>query len=44
MAEALDELEPGQPIHSPDVLFPKLTDEQVADWKNRFGGSASGAQ
>jgi methionyl-tRNA synthetase len=41
MAEALDELEAGQPIRSPDVLFPKLTDEQVADWKNRFGGSAA---
>jgi methionyl-tRNA synthetase len=40
MAQALDELEPGQPIRSPDVLFPKLTDEQVAEWKARFGGSA----
>ena len=41
MAQALDELEPGQPIRSPDVLFPKLTDEQVAEWKLKFGGSAS---
>src|SRR3984957_6900401 len=40
MAQALDELEPGQAIHSPDVLFPKLTDEQVAEWKLKFGGSA----
>src|SRR5215469_4348721 len=44
MARALDELEPGQPIHPTEVLFTKVTDEQVAEWKVRFGGSASGAQ
>jgi methionyl-tRNA synthetase len=38
MAEALDELEPGQPITSPDVLVAKITEEQVAEWKARFGG------
>jgi methionyl-tRNA synthetase len=39
MAQALNELEPGQPIHAPEVLFTKLTDEQVAEWKTRFGGA-----
>jgi methionyl-tRNA synthetase len=43
MAEALDELEPGQPIDPPEVLFAKITDEQVAEWKMRFGGSSSDA-
>jgi methionyl-tRNA synthetase len=38
MAQALNELEPGQPIHAPEVLFAKITDEQVAEWKMRFGG------
>ena len=28
---------------SAGVLFAKITDEQVAEWKMRFGGSASGA-
>jgi methionyl-tRNA synthetase len=39
MTEALDELEPGQTIHPPEVLFAKITDEQVAEWKVRFGGA-----
>jgi len=43
MVEALNDLEPGQTIHPPEVLFAKITDEQVAEWKVRFGGSASGA-
>ena len=43
MAQALDELEPGQTIHPPEVLFAKIADEQVAEWKARFGGSTSGA-
>jgi methionyl-tRNA synthetase len=38
MAQTLDELEAGQPIHSPDVLVAKITDEQVAEWKLKFGG------
>jgi methionyl-tRNA synthetase len=40
MAEALDELEAGQPIHPSDVLFAKITDEQVAEWKVRFNGGS----
>ena len=39
MVEGLDELEPGQPIKAADVLFAKLPDEQVAEWKQRFGGA-----
>lgn len=39
MAEELDELEHGLVIKAPDVLFAKITDEQVAAWKERFGGA-----
>jgi methionyl-tRNA synthetase len=38
MARFLDQLEPGQKINPPDVLFAKIGDEQVAEWKQRFGG------
>ena len=38
MAEFLDQLEHGIPIKAPEVLFAKVTDEQVADWRVRFGG------
>ncbi|HTO42017.1 MAG TPA: methionine--tRNA ligase [Rhizomicrobium sp.] len=41
MAKFLDALTPGQPIHVPDVLFAKITDEQIAEWKTRFGGEGS---
>ena len=37
MAKALDELEAGQPITAPDVLFAKISDEQIAEWKVRVG-------
>jgi methionyl-tRNA synthetase len=40
MAEFLDDLDHGQPINPPDVLFAKITDEQVAEWQVRFGGGA----
>lgn len=39
MAKFLDDLEPGQAISPPDVLFAKIADEQVAEWKQRFGGA-----
>jgi methionyl-tRNA synthetase len=39
MAEFLDGLEQGQPIQAPPVLFAKITDEQIAAWESRFGGS-----
>ena len=38
MAKFLDQLEPGLFIHAPDVLFAKVTDEQIVQWKDRFGG------
>ena len=41
MAHELDELIPGQPINAPDVLFAKITDEQVEEWKIRFGGASN---
>jgi methionyl-tRNA synthetase len=43
MALALDELEAGQPISPPDVLFAKITDEQIAEWRARFGGKEGAA-
>jgi methionyl-tRNA synthetase len=43
METELDQLEAGQPIHPPEVLIAKISEEQVAEWKARFGGSAAGA-
>jgi methionyl-tRNA synthetase len=40
MAAFLDQLEAGQPITPPEVLFAKIADEQLAGWKTRFGGEA----
>jgi methionyl-tRNA synthetase len=40
MAEELDQLEAGQAINPPDVLVTKIAEEQVAEWKQRFGGGA----
>ncbi len=33
-------LAPGHPLTVPGVLFRKLTDDDVASWRARFGGSA----
>jgi methionyl-tRNA synthetase len=41
MAEFLDQLEAGQTIQAPEVLFAKITDEQIAEWTERFGGDAA---
>ncbi|MDE2500498.1 MAG: methionine--tRNA ligase [Alphaproteobacteria bacterium] len=38
MAEFLDQLDAGQAVRVPDVLFAKITDEQVGEWQVRFGG------
>jgi methionyl-tRNA synthetase len=38
MTKFLDQLEAGQQISPPDVLFAKITEDQLADWKSRFGG------
>jgi methionyl-tRNA synthetase len=34
----LSALEPGRPIRAPEVLFRKIEDTQVAEWRERFGG------
>ena len=34
----LSTLEPGRPVKAPDVLFRKVEDAQVAEWRERFGG------
>jgi methionyl-tRNA synthetase len=39
MASFLNQLEPGDPIRPPEVLFAKISDEQIAAWKARFGGA-----
>jgi len=41
MAELLDQLDIGMKIDVPDVLFAKITDEQIAAWKARFGEEES---
>src|SRR5262249_25184835 len=38
MTELLDGLEPGKTIQPPEVLFAKITEEQISDWEKRFGG------
>ena len=38
MAKFLDQLDADQPITPPAVLFAKVTEEQSAEWKSRFGG------
>jgi methionyl-tRNA synthetase len=40
MSEFLDQLDAGQQIRPPEVLFAKITDEQIAAWTIRFGGTA----
>ena len=41
MAAFLSQLGPGLPIAPPEVLFAKITDEQVAEWTKRFGGATA---
>lgn len=31
-------LEPGRPVQAPEVLFRKVEDAQVEEWRERFGG------
>jgi methionyl-tRNA synthetase len=38
MVKELDQLAAGQAITPADVLFAKITEEQIAEWKQRFGG------
>jgi methionyl-tRNA synthetase len=37
-AALLQILEPGRPVKAPEVLFRKVEDGQVAEWRARFGG------
>ncbi|WP_411289089.1 class I tRNA ligase family protein, partial [Phenylobacterium sp.] len=41
-AQLLDVLEPGRRVKAPDVLFRKVEDSQVAEWRERFGGPEAG--
>lgn len=34
----LSALEPGRAIRAPEVLFKKIENDQVAEWRERFGG------
>ena len=38
MQHMLDQLEPGLAVTVPEVLFTKISDEQITRWKQRFGG------
>ncbi len=42
-ASVLNILTPGQAVKAPDVLFKKVEDTQVVEWRERFGG-LDGAQ
>jgi methionyl-tRNA synthetase len=39
----LSGFEPGRAVTTPDVLFRKIEDVQLAEWSERFGGNASDA-
>lgn len=39
----LSKLLPGHQIGEPQILFAKITEEQIADWKARFGGTEDSA-
>jgi methionyl-tRNA synthetase len=41
--EALTELGPGHSFTVPEVLFRKITDDDIATWSERFGGAELGA-
>ena len=41
MREFLDQLETGMLVQVPEVLVAKITDEQIAEWQQRFAGSAA---
>jgi methionyl-tRNA synthetase len=42
--DALAALPPGRPIAAPEVLFRKVEDAQVAEWRERFGGPEVAAE
>ena len=40
--KVLDILPAGRPVKAPEVLFRKIEDTQVAEWRERFGGPEAG--
>ena len=38
MREFLDQLDGGMTVQAPDVLVVKISDEQIAEWQQRFAG------
>jgi methionyl-tRNA synthetase len=38
MEEFLDQLTAGMRVRAPDMLFAKITDDQIAEWQRRFAG------
>jgi methionyl-tRNA synthetase len=41
MREFLDQLDSDMEVHPPEVLVAKITEEQIAEWQQRFAGSAA---
>jgi methionyl-tRNA synthetase len=41
MADELTALAPGHGFEIPDVLFQKISEEQIAEWTTRFGGAGT---
>jgi methionyl-tRNA synthetase len=39
MAAELSRLTPGATVRTPEVLFRKIDDAQLAEWAARFGGA-----
>ena len=39
----LSRLEPGRPVRTPEVLFKKIEDDQIAEWTLSFGGATEDA-
>jgi methionyl-tRNA synthetase len=40
MHEFLDQLTAGMRVQAPDMLFVKITDDQIVEWQRRFAGEA----
>ncbi len=38
LKDMFQRIEPGLAFNIPDVLFQKITDDQIAEWRTRFGG------
>ena len=41
VAAELSRIEPGRPVAAPPVLFRKIEDAQLDEWRVRFGGQAA---